>query len=323
MNQSNMNIVVAVNKPFVPYCYVMLTSLLMNNPNPVRVFVLHHELDETDEKTLNELSDRYPVTFEYLYIPDHLLPPEDIMAATPWGIETYFRLAVVDLLPEDVDRALYLDSDMIVNGSLAELYFCDLGGKNIAACHDLHSTYPFNDYRDQTFAALIPDGFTYFNAGLTLFHIEGLRKSHNFQTYMDVIRSLNYQVHCPDQDALNYAHHKDIHFLDFKKYNLYARRAYTDFGMHYEDAKKNAIVIHYTNSKPWHGNCLHCDIEQLWWDYAKHTPFHYEFLQKIVEQVLTDPTLTNYTTDIQYEQQQLLHVVSQYEELLKKTGIPF
>lgn len=323
MNQSTMNIVVAVNKPFVPYCYVMLTSLFMNNSNPVRVFVMHHELEECDENILNELCSRYPVTFEYLYIPDHLLPPEDIMAATPWGIETYFRLAVSDLLPADVDRALYLDSDMIVNGSLKELYFCDLGGKNIAACHDLHSTYPFNDYRDETFAGLIPDGFTYFNAGLTLFNIEGLRKSHNFQTYMDVIRSLNYKVHCPDQDALNYAHHNDIHFLDFKKYNLYARRAYTDFGMHYEGVKKNAIVIHYTNSKPWHGNCLHCDIEQLWWDYAKHTPFHYEFLQKIVEQVLTDSTLTNYTTDIQCEHQQLLHVVSQYETILKKAGIPF
>lgn len=323
MNQSTMNIVVAVNKPFIPYCYVMLTSLLINNTMPMRVFVLHHELDADDEKLLKELTALYPVTFEFLYIPDSLLPPEDILSATPWGIETYFRLAIIDLLPTDVDRALYLDSDIIINGSLDELYFADLEGKNIAACHDLHSRYPFHDYRDQTFNRLISDDFIYFNAGLTLFHLDGLRGKHNFNSYMDIIRSLNYQVHSPDQDALNYAHHKDTYFLDFKKYNLYARRAFTDYGMHYKDVKEQTIVIHYTNSKPWQGNCLHCDIEQLWWDYAKHTPFYYEFLQKIAEQVLSDSTLAEYISGIRHEHQQLQQIVSQYKSILEKAGIPY
>lgn len=323
MKQPNINIVVAVNKTFVPYCYVMLTSLLMNNPKPVTVYVLHHELGDGDKNLFHDLSLHYPVKFEFLYLPDHLLPPEDVKSATPWGIETYFRLAIIDLLPPDVERALYLDSDMIINGSIEELYYCDFHGHNIAACHDLHSNPPFNDHRDQLFANLIDDDFTYFNAGLTLFNLSSLRSSYNFQTYMDIIRLLNYQVHCPDQDALNYAHHKSVLFFDFKKYNLYARRAYTDFNMHYQDVKENTTVIHYTNSKPWQGNCLHCDIEQLWWDYAKHTPFYYNFLQKIVEETLTDSTLQTYFSNLQTEHQQLQQIVSQYESILKKVGIPY
>ena len=323
MNYSDMNIVVAVNKAFIPYCHVMLTSLLMNNPVPVNVFVLHHELEEEDTKLFHDLTIQYPVQFDFLYLPDALLPPEDIKSATPWGIETYFRLAIIDLLPKEVNRALYLDSDMIVNASLQELYHCDMQGKNIAACHDLHSKAPFGDHRDQLFADLIADDFTYFNAGLTLFNLSGLRSNFNFQSYMDAIRALNYQVHCPDQDALNYAHHKDVLLLDFKKYNLYARRAFTDYGMHYQDVKDITTVIHYTNSKPWQGNCLHCDIEQLWWDYAKYSPFYYDFLKKIVDEVLTDPTLAIYTSNLKGEHQQLEQLVSQYETILKKVGIPY
>lgn len=323
MKSHAMNIVIAVNQIYVPYAYVMLTSLLCNNPCPIDIFVLHRDLTEADENTLNDLSRHYPASFHYIYIPDSLLPPDDVLASTTWGIETYFRLTVIDLLPPELDRAIYLDSDMIVNGSLAELYFCDFGGKKIAACCDLHSSSPFGDYRDDLFHSLIPDNFIYFNAGLTLFNLTALRPDYGFSFYMDAARKLNYNIQFPDQDLLNYCHHKDVLYFDFKRYNLFARRAYTDYGMHYDDVKRNTTVIHYTNSKPWQGDCLHCDIEQLWWDYAAMTPFYHRFMKKTVYEIITNPTLRNYTINLQLEHQQLEEIVKQYETLLKKAGIPF
>ena len=49
MKRNPMNIVIAVNRRYVRYSYFMLTSLLLNNPDPVDVYVLHCDLTAEDE----------------------------------------------------------------------------------------------------------------------------------------------------------------------------------------------------------------------------------------------------------------------------------
>jgi lipopolysaccharide biosynthesis glycosyltransferase len=321
MERKPMNIVIAVNRHYVRYSYIMLTSLLINNPAPVHVYVLHHDLLPEDENTFAQLCDSFPVTFHYCYLSDELLPPADIRATNSWGLETYFRLAIIDVLPHTADRALYIDSDMIINRSLDEFYYCSFGDKKIAACRDFICNAPFGDYRDDTFQDVIPDGFTYFNAGLTLFYLDALRKEYNFSRYMDAAKELDYRIHFPDQDLLNYCHRRDVLFFDAMQYNLYVRRAYTDYGIHYNDVKQNTTVIHYATAKPWQGNFLHCDIEQLWWDYAAKTPFYHELLAETMREIMMDSTVNTYITNLQEENKQLYHIIEQYEHLLKKSKI--
>ena len=321
MKRNPMNIVIAVNRRYVRYSYIMLTSLLLNNPGPVHVYVLHCDLTAEDEITFNRLSQSYPVTFHYCKLTEKLLPPSDVRASNSWGVETYFRLAILDALPESADRALYIDSDMIINRSLEDFYYCDLQGKRLAACRDFICEAPFGDYRDDTFRDVIPEGFTYFNAGLTLFDLSALRGEYNFNRYMDTVRELNYKIQFPDQDLLNYCHRNDVLFFDAMQYNLYARRAYTDNGLHYEDVKQNATVVHYATAKPWQGNFLHCDIEQLWWDYAAKTPFYHEILEEAMHEIMMDSTVNTYVSELQQENAQLYHILDQYELLLKKSGI--
>lgn len=63
MKRNPMNIVIAVNRRYVRYSYIMLTSLLLNNPDPVDVYVLHCDLTAEDELIFSRLSESYPVTF--------------------------------------------------------------------------------------------------------------------------------------------------------------------------------------------------------------------------------------------------------------------
>lgn len=321
MKQNPMNIVIAINRHYIRYSYVMLTSLFLNNHHPINVYVLHRDLLAEDKEVFTPLQEQYHANFHFCTISDQLLPSADVMASNSWGVETYFRLAIMDLLPDDVTRALYIDSDMIINAPLDELYFCDLGDKKIAACPDFICQAPFGDYRDEIFHEMIPNGFVYFNAGLTLFSLENLRPNHCFNTYMEAARKLNYQIRFPDQDLLNYCHQNEILFFDSRRYNLYARRAYTDYHLHYTQVKKDVTVIHYATAKPWQGNFLHCDIEQIWWDYAKQTPFYFELMEETLYQVMVDDTVNHYVTEIQQENQQLYQIVAQYEQILQKAGI--
>ena len=85
--------------------------------------------------------------------------------------------------------------------------------------------------------------------------------------------------------------------------------------------KDTVHVIHYATSKPWNGNCLHFDIEQLWWDYAKLTPFYNEFLEQMVYETVTSTEVLQYVTALQQENEQLYQIISQYDALLQKKGI--
>lgn len=317
-----MNVVIAINQAYIKYAYVMLKSLILHHPEPIDVYVLHHDLKASDEPVLKELEAHHPIGIHYVFISNDFLPPREALAANPWGIETYFRLTLTDLLPASVDRALYIDSDMIVNGSLSEFYHCDFGTNRLAACRDFCSQPPFEDYRDETFGTITDPAFSYFNAGLTLFHLDALRPDMSFRRYMETARALNYRIDFPDQDLLNYCHWHEVTFFDPFRYNLYARRASTDYGMHYEDVKANVTVIHFATSKPWQGNCFHCDIEKLWWDYAQKTPFYTAFLEQMVTETITDSTTFSYVQELQAENQQLYQIIGQYEKILDASGIP-
>lgn len=99
MNHTPINLVIAINRLYVKYAYVMLYSFLCHHPEPVSVYILHHELTPEDEATLQTLSQQFAVHISLVYVPDSLLPPPEVLKTSSWGIEAYFRLAITDLLP--------------------------------------------------------------------------------------------------------------------------------------------------------------------------------------------------------------------------------
>lgn len=318
---SVMNIAIAVNRAYVKYAYVMLTSLCQHQNEQLNIYILHHDLVAEDQDLLSPLIKEYSITLHFIYVPDHLLPPPEVLQANSWGVETYFRLLLVDLLPDTLDRALYIDVDMIINKPLNDFYFCDMGSNKLAACRDFTGTPPFEDYRQELFAELISPDFIYFNAGITLFNLSALRPFYNFAYYMDTAKKLDYKIQFPDQDLLNYCHWNEVLLFDENKYNLYARRAYTDQGATLHSVKQTSHVVHFATAKPWQGNCFHCELEQLWWDYAKQTPFYAEFLEQMVYETINSNEVFTYVSGLQKENEQLYQIISQYDTLLQKKGI--
>lgn len=320
MNQSPINLVIAINRSYVKYAYVMLFSFLTNNPAPVHIYVFHHELTSEDEAAFMPLSTQFSAVFHFIYVPDELLPSGEVLATSAWGIEAYFRLAITDLLPPDVERALYLDTDMIVNAPITDFYWCDMKDYIIAACKEFVCTPPFGNYRDRLFAPLFEDGFSYFNSGTILYNLTRLRSKYSFHTYMETARSLNYEIQYPDQDLLNYCHHGETLFVDTFKYNLNARYGLDDYGINYDALKQNGIIVHYASSKPWRGNFLHYNVEQLWWDYAKGTPFYRQLLEEALRENIMDSPLNIYIADLLRQNNELYALIDRYEHLLAPTG---
>ena len=85
MNHTPINLVIAINRLYVKYAYVMLYSFLCHHPEPVSVYILHHELTPEDESTLQTLSQQFAVHISLVYVPDSLLPPPEVLKPAAGG----------------------------------------------------------------------------------------------------------------------------------------------------------------------------------------------------------------------------------------------
>ena len=189
-----MNIATALNRKYLEYTAVMLCSLCENNHEHIDAYILHSELTDKDINTLKNSLSKYDITIIPLMINrsdfDTRLPRN-----SQWSIETYYRLMLMDILPDNIDRILYLDVDLIINGSVEEFYHVDFKGDEVIVAddsNDKRSRDTFGSKQAEMFKDMLDNGFRYFNADVMLFNVQEIRKTHNFNTYMKAVEEWDY-----------------------------------------------------------------------------------------------------------------------------------
>ena len=167
----------------------------------------------------------------------------------------YYRLLAAQMLPESLDRILYLDPDMLVIGPLRALYDTDMGDYLYAASihHGLVDlSTPVNRIRLST-----QDAEGYFNSGMLLMNLPQIRKSVRPQDIFAYVEQNRALLVLPDQDVLNGLYGERILELDEKLYNYDARKyngyllaSQGEADMDYVIA--NTRILHFCGKrKPW------------------------------------------------------------------------
>jgi len=221
----------------------------------IYIHVLHSSLDENDISEIEKTVTSYGgVLLAYHISADH--DSETMVKKTRLPKETYYRLICMDYLPKNVKKVLYLDCDIIVNGSLKELYDTDLTGLMFAAAEDITEVAgaKFNLPVPQRITAgnYMPDTCKYVNAGVLLMNLEFLRKVITTDEIVTMIDELGDLLVWHDQDFINYVFHKYILYIDYKLYNYFP--VYWDWD---ELRPCEPVIIHYAGGfKPWLENYL-------------------------------------------------------------------
>ncbi len=265
IEQKALHIVFAADQHYLQHFTVACTSLLENNALITgRIFLLH------DLGNLNELSsiseffeEKYSKKIEPIRVPATVF--KDYFISIHLSHSTYFRYLIPDLLPEGIERVLFLDSDLIIHGDIGELIALDFKTRDDE--YDLFAVdHHFNSEGLEDMELRFGSSFNkYFNAGVILINLRRWRERkisgilcRNTETFMD---RLKYH----DQDILNYTFNNRWGLLDdIYNYREIAR---------YNDHIKTAKIIHYSgDSKPWHYLNDHPG-KYLYWHYLKKTPF--------------------------------------------------
>jgi len=310
-----MNIAISINKKYVPIAYVMMESLFKNNTRePIDLYLLHSELEEDDLHSLRKLAEDYGNSLVPLYV-DREIFPKDLPTSKLISIESYYRLALLKLLPCDMERILYLDVDIIVQCDLSDLYYADFKGNHFVACDDADPYGKNFPTRKEMFREPFEKGYRYFNAGVLVWNLLLLRKYYTIEDYFELAERYDFKLETHDQDLLNLMHWGNITYAD-ERYNYFARIR-SNAGDSIEDARK-AAIIHYLSQKPWDADGYHFPIEKIWWEYAKETPYYNDLLENFLEKTLTDQTLFLHASELHRTNIELQNNLKESFELNKK-----
>ena len=273
-----MNISFSIDNNYVPYCLITICSICENNKNEeINFFILNRDISNNNKQLINDFVSKYNCNVTFLEIKIDLINTFPINTQYQTNkyisIETYFRLFLTELLPAEIEKIIYLDSDIIVCNSLKELWDTDISNVALAAVKD-NEYYSVADYNRLRYEPK----YGYFNAGVLLINLKYWREHQSYNKFMNYIRDNPERLKKHDQDVLNFIFYNEKKWLPLR-YNLLVGFVCKELPFPYlewddiYEAQKNPCIIHYSDKiKPWFMDCLH-PYKSLFYKYQKLTPF--------------------------------------------------
>lgn len=210
---------------------------------------------------------------------DGLPVPSDHMT-----MATYHRLLIGEVLPAGVERAIYLDVDILVRRDITELAHVPLNGRLLGACCDLGAPRlgagsGLPTWRDLGLDPRAP----YLNAGVLVVDLRQWRATGvaaELTGYLRERMSSGAPVLWADQDSFNAVAWDRWHEIDLR-WNVQnylvtgqCRDGWADAILDpaaLEAARRDPWIVHYSHRKPWQTPADESVWDGWWWEVAGRT----------------------------------------------------
>ena len=270
-NQNVIPIFYACDDNFVKYTVVSFQSMKEHASRDRKycIHVLHTNISKEMQDVMYAMQDeQFQVCFddvtEYLKSINDKLPLRDYYSKT-----TYFRLFIAEMFPE-YDKAIYIDSDTVVLGDVAEVYAFELGENYVGATREqvMIQTDVYGTYVEKVLGI---DRNEYFNAGMLVINCRQFRAQHVLDQFIELLHVYNFVV-TQDEDYLNLICKNNVFWLP-QQWNTEV------FGT-IDYPEESFGVLHYIMvSKPWHYK--DCRLGEYFWTYAKKTVCYKEIKETL------------------------------------------
>ena len=209
-----MHILYTLNDKFVPQVAAWICSVCENNEKwTVQFHIISSWITESNQKELKKLAEKYDNKL-FIYELKPLEEYFDFKFDTNWWNPIVLaRLLVDKILPDNIDKLLYLDWDTIVRWNLNDLWNTDTKNKTIWM-----SIEPTEDKTRKD--SLWLHDYPYCNAWVLLINMKRFREIWAWKTIINYYREHDGQLFANDQDAINASMKDEIYILP-PKYNFY------------------------------------------------------------------------------------------------------
>lgn len=259
--KQNIPVFFAVDDAFVKFAIVTITSMKENASKDCHldVHILYTKMkQDMVDKTMALADENCSIEFNdvssYMKTIEYKLPIRDYYSKT-----TYFRFFIAEMFP-NYDRAIYLDSDMVVLGDISQLYNKPIGDNYVGVCNEqaMLNVGIYGDYVEKC-VGVARD--RYFNAGMLLINCVQFRNQKVLDQFIKLLHIYNF-VCTQDEDYLNVICAGHTYWVG----NEWDCELIFNPAINPEDYK----IIHYLMwGKPWHYDDV--PAADIFWNYAKKT----------------------------------------------------
>ena len=244
------------DRKYLPCTSATMASILANaTPQAQIVFhIISDDITDADVAKLKELNNIKPCE-----LVAHLIKREDFeqyknMDFGYLSLGAMYRFTIPTLCSKEIDKALYLDGDMIVTGPLDELFAIDL--------KDCYAGVVEEKGAFQAQNLQLKSG-RYFNSGMLILNLKELQGHNLLADALEYYNRNRKRILFHDQDILNGLWDNKVKFME-QKFNVPS----------FVKKFPNPLVIHYTGfvKKPWHAYCRH-PLKNEWLKYAQLSPY--------------------------------------------------
>lgn len=260
-----MNVVWSSDENYAQHLAVSMLSLLDSNRTETELncYIISNNITDSSRMELDRLAAGFNRRIHWIDF-EPFKQRLELNMSWPISISSYARLFLQEMLPNDVDRVLYLDCDTVVCDSLRELFELDLGNCCVGAVRD---------FIIPSLKKIIglPADAAYINAGILLIDLQTWRRDRILDSFLGYIESQNGTVIHHDQGVVNHCLHDRIHILN-PRFNAMTplftqkyRSIRTIWGEYYTESLRNEAIVspailHFTpgfTAQVWDVKCIH------------------------------------------------------------------
>ncbi len=267
----NYNIVFATDENYVQHLCVALVSLLKNNKDQFfKIYIINGGIPSQSYKNIETVVEGFQCELVNIIVDDGIF--EKLITNHHFTKANYYRLLIPKFIQEE--KILYLDADIVVNGTIENLYEEDIDDCYIGAVEN-PGFYRHSELK-------MDCNSSYFNSGVMLINLKKWKKDSLANKVIDFVENNPEVIKFVDQCGLNAVIDGRWKKLPLK-YNQQAVIFEKDYDANYNcflteeltEAKQSPVIVHYTgSSKPWHYGNKH-PYKHLYLKYLSMTPYRY------------------------------------------------
>ena len=283
-----LHIVISSDENYISHAAALCKSIFRHNKNDYRIYV-HLLSNRVTKRSIGKLHSLFEGKESKLTVYDVEDIQSKLMVKVPQtiAITAYLRLFIAYILPQEIQKVLYMDVDAIVNKSLHDLWNIEFKNELIAGVLDSVST------NAKSLIGIV-SAEPYLNSGLLLINLKVWRTENIQSKFLSFLIKNDGNVYHHDQGILNAVcssrkiiihpkYNVMTSFFDFSVKQLQSLNAITPYYTQVEidEAKENSVYIHFTPSlsnRPWLVNCAH-PLKDLYIMNKNETPWKYDNLQ--------------------------------------------
>ncbi len=238
MKEKFMNIGSLADNNYAQHLGVTIYSMLKNcsEPKKIRLFIIDGGFSEKNKNKLDKVAKEFGLKINYIKPDVQMI--KGVKIQEKFTIATYYKFCLLESVK--TDKLLYLDSDLVIDRDISEIYNRDLG-KNIALAvedEDISSKHKIQLGLNKT--------DSYFNAGVLMIDMGKWREFKINYNAIKFIRENPQKVEFSDQDGLNFALRSKWGKVE-SSWNSLAKRYYFR-----SKPINKKLIIHYAGFlKPW------------------------------------------------------------------------